>query len=1149
MQSIKSVLRRFNPMEDKYVSREYQSYGVHLSEKLHDTSRKSLYIKMARDLPRAVLEEALRFAVDSGARRPGALFMWKLKEIGAIGKKTTEKKALPSMQRAVTQAGEIATTLTVISLVIMVFGGVVGLRRNQPATTGSEAARALSMCGGPCSKNAECQRFNRLGSITVETQCDVRKGMCVPVNNEANMAAFNEAQRADRTYCQEYTPPRGVLKPTGSPCNSESECQSGLQCRLVGSYGRICAGPVETGSSGTTGATGATGPGGSGGGGTGGSTGGGLPTPTDPVVYEGSTDADHPVRGNRFINRGGIQTCELSWSFEEDPLIEELYLEDVQGRKFDFTRESFISGPGKINEQTVAFKSGGVAVNFEPDYDHDKNRIQGDDMLIVINLGGGIRKEWVFRRPVWVGTADMTLYIKYSGLRAGIRRYWYQRDAIKKCYTETITATPTPQSCPANTIRFTGSVQLNGTLPQVPNSHIPQRASLLVRACPVENGSIRCGSNIQTDLDNQFVSPNANGSADYTFEIDGSKVIDKEIGIFIDQNLWATGLGQTFIITDSSGRPMTIDRYSENVQANSCTTSAGITKNIERNTICRITMTSTAISNNQCSTAQNFRVTFAEAPTLTPTPTDSPLECNDPCSKANDQCDRRQDLFCYIDMCRKRDNPTDPNCIPHTSPTPTSTPPPVIGCNLPCRLDNDYCDRSRNYKCYRVGPFGEDRCRLNHPTYWERTDCLTPTQTPPATPTPVPCEANIHFLIDNSGTVRQEIQNSMSKMRDAIVAYRREYPNDRLTFSTRYFWRDLDTNVGHGEFPKNANDPFIFPPPPNDFIWTNIKEALEKGRAGDETFFISDGLPSIVEYSNGRESAKCLFSSGPNMRAGRENEISDGCDPVETSGGRRDTCDASRRAVCSDKTYKTAKEDSKKIGKVVHSIFTEAGLYNDKQFMQDVSKSDVLSTKDDANKFAIRFKEVFDKVCNRSNNKTPPQQPIPNNVPFAFTLSNSSSRTVSSVLLELCDDISGKCATKEVAVNAGPGEQLAQAQSIALPQPALTRTQGYTLSCTLRYTDGTTGACANRPLTLGDGARFDIEALQERVSSGVRTYSELADCNRDGAVNTIDYSILSAQISDPFGATSVYSCDIIPTGSGVNSADLSVILSLLQDLQ
>jgi hypothetical protein len=92
MQTIKDILTKFNPMEDKYISREFQAFGVHLAEKLQDERRKSLYIRLAKTLPRPVLEQALRFVVDSHARNKGALFMWKLKELGVLGKKKAGKK-------------------------------------------------------------------------------------------------------------------------------------------------------------------------------------------------------------------------------------------------------------------------------------------------------------------------------------------------------------------------------------------------------------------------------------------------------------------------------------------------------------------------------------------------------------------------------------------------------------------------------------------------------------------------------------------------------------------------------------------------------------------------------------------------------------------------------------------------------------------------------------------------------------------------------------------------------------------------------------------------------------------------------------------------------------------------------------------------
>lgn len=91
MQTIKSVLDRFNPQTDKYVSREFQTFGMHLAEQLDDYKHKSLYIKLAKTMHRTVLERALSFAVDSTAKNKGALFMWKLQELKKEVKAAEEK--------------------------------------------------------------------------------------------------------------------------------------------------------------------------------------------------------------------------------------------------------------------------------------------------------------------------------------------------------------------------------------------------------------------------------------------------------------------------------------------------------------------------------------------------------------------------------------------------------------------------------------------------------------------------------------------------------------------------------------------------------------------------------------------------------------------------------------------------------------------------------------------------------------------------------------------------------------------------------------------------------------------------------------------------------------------------------------------------
>lgn len=66
---------------DKYISREFQKYGYDLAEKLGDPTHVSLYIKLAKTVPRQILEEAYSFVADANARNKIALFMWKMKQL------------------------------------------------------------------------------------------------------------------------------------------------------------------------------------------------------------------------------------------------------------------------------------------------------------------------------------------------------------------------------------------------------------------------------------------------------------------------------------------------------------------------------------------------------------------------------------------------------------------------------------------------------------------------------------------------------------------------------------------------------------------------------------------------------------------------------------------------------------------------------------------------------------------------------------------------------------------------------------------------------------------------------------------------------------------------------------------------------------
>ena len=66
----------------KYISKEYQYYGLRLAGKLEDSKRVTMYIKWAKEKPRAILEQAFSFAIDyPSAKDKSRIFMWKVKEL------------------------------------------------------------------------------------------------------------------------------------------------------------------------------------------------------------------------------------------------------------------------------------------------------------------------------------------------------------------------------------------------------------------------------------------------------------------------------------------------------------------------------------------------------------------------------------------------------------------------------------------------------------------------------------------------------------------------------------------------------------------------------------------------------------------------------------------------------------------------------------------------------------------------------------------------------------------------------------------------------------------------------------------------------------------------------------------------------------
>lgn len=80
--TVADILENFDPLQDKYISREFQKYGYDLAKELGDLEHKSLYIKLAKEVPRALLEEARNFVRDAyNVKSKPRLFMWKLTQL------------------------------------------------------------------------------------------------------------------------------------------------------------------------------------------------------------------------------------------------------------------------------------------------------------------------------------------------------------------------------------------------------------------------------------------------------------------------------------------------------------------------------------------------------------------------------------------------------------------------------------------------------------------------------------------------------------------------------------------------------------------------------------------------------------------------------------------------------------------------------------------------------------------------------------------------------------------------------------------------------------------------------------------------------------------------------------------------------------
>lgn len=80
---ITDILDRYELDEDKQIriSREFQDYAYRLAVALDDTAHTPIYMRMAKNVSREILEQAKSFVMDSNARSKAKMFMWKVRSL------------------------------------------------------------------------------------------------------------------------------------------------------------------------------------------------------------------------------------------------------------------------------------------------------------------------------------------------------------------------------------------------------------------------------------------------------------------------------------------------------------------------------------------------------------------------------------------------------------------------------------------------------------------------------------------------------------------------------------------------------------------------------------------------------------------------------------------------------------------------------------------------------------------------------------------------------------------------------------------------------------------------------------------------------------------------------------------------------------
>ena len=93
MESISDIISKKSLTGDHRNKYEFQAYGNRLAEELNDARHRSLYIKLAKEEDRNLLEAARLYTLGAeNITEKGRLFMWKLGELKKDRKKVEDEE-------------------------------------------------------------------------------------------------------------------------------------------------------------------------------------------------------------------------------------------------------------------------------------------------------------------------------------------------------------------------------------------------------------------------------------------------------------------------------------------------------------------------------------------------------------------------------------------------------------------------------------------------------------------------------------------------------------------------------------------------------------------------------------------------------------------------------------------------------------------------------------------------------------------------------------------------------------------------------------------------------------------------------------------------------------------------------------------------